>query len=60
MLLNFKNTTSMEQVKATGSTQKNHYNPIKKMIEDKKVVIAAIKNGESLSNLKGIKIVNPL
>lgn len=50
----------MEQVKATGSTQKNHYNPIKKMIEDKKVVIAAIKNGESLSNLKGIKIVNPL
>jgi hypothetical protein len=50
----------MEQVKKTGSIQKNHYNPIKKMIEDKKAIIAALKNGESLSNLKGIKLVNPL
>jgi hypothetical protein len=50
----------MEQVKSTGSNQKNHYNPIKKMIEDKKMVIAAIKNGESISNIKGIKVVNPL
>ena len=50
----------MEQVKKTGSTAKNHYNPIKKMIEDKKVVIKAIKNGKNLTELKGIKIVNPL
>ena len=50
----------MGQAKKTDSTQKNHYNPIKKMIEDSKAVIAAIKNGESLSNLKGIKVVNPL
>jgi hypothetical protein len=30
------------------------------MIEDKKVVIEAIKNGKNLTEVKGIKIVNPL
>jgi hypothetical protein len=35
-------------------------NPIKKMIDDSKVVIEAIKNGEKLSNIPGIDIVNPM
>ena len=35
-------------------------NPIVKMIEDKKRITAAIENGESITNLKGIKIVSPL
>ncbi|WPV00882.1 hypothetical protein SNE26_03770 [Mucilaginibacter sp. cycad4] len=35
-------------------------NPIVKMIEDKKRIAQAIKNGESLSTLKGIKIVSPV
>jgi hypothetical protein len=35
-------------------------NPIIQMIEDKKRIVKAIKKGESLSTLKGIKIVSPL
>ena len=35
-------------------------NPIVQMIEDKKRIVKAIKNGESLSTLKGIKIVSPV
>ncbi|PWK80041.1 hypothetical protein LX99_00505 [Mucilaginibacter oryzae] len=38
----------------------NANNPIVKMIEDKKRIVKAIKNGESLSTLKDIKIVSPL
>jgi hypothetical protein len=51
----------MEQVKKnTGSEEKKHKNPIIQMIEDKKRVVKAIENGESLSTLKGIKVVSPL
>lgn len=51
----------MEQVKnATRSKAKKPINPIIQMIEDKKRIFEAVKNGESLSNLKGIKIVSPL
>ncbi|HWZ02016.1 MAG TPA: hypothetical protein VNX40_00325 [Mucilaginibacter sp.] len=51
----------MEQVeKNTGSEIKKFKNPIIQMMEDKKRVIIAIKNGESLSTLKGIKIVSPI
>ena len=35
-------------------------NPLIKMMEDKKRIINAIKSGEDLSTLKGIKIVSPL
>lgn len=35
-------------------------NPIVQMIEDKKRIVKAIENGESLSTLKGIKMVSPL
>ncbi|WP_162842714.1 hypothetical protein [Mucilaginibacter pineti] len=47
-------------IKTTGSESKRFSNPIIQMIEDKKRIIQAIKNGESLSTLKGIKIVSPL
>ena len=50
----------MEQVnKNTGSASKIN-NPIVQMIEDKKRIVKAIKNGEDISSLKGIKIVSPL
>jgi hypothetical protein len=38
----------------------SYSNPIIQMIEDKKRIVNAIKNRESLSNLKGVKIVSPL
>jgi len=51
----------MEQVnKNAGSGFKRFKNPIIQMIEDKKRIVKAIKNGESLSTLKGIKIVTPV
>lgn len=52
----------MERVtkKQAGSEIKKSKNPIIQMIEDKKRIITAIENGESLSTLKGIKIVSPL
>jgi len=51
----------MEQVnKNTVSEPKKDSNPIIQMIEDKKRIVKAIKNGESLSTLKGIKIVSPV
>ena len=52
----------MEQVSKnnTVSEGKVSKNPIIQMIEDKKRIVKAIKKGESLSNLKGIKIVSPL
>ena len=42
------------------SEAKTSKNPIIQMIEDKKRIVKAIKKGESLSTLKGIKIVSPL
>jgi len=48
------------QKKEKASEAKSFKNPILQMIEDKKRIVAAIKNGESLSTLKGIKIVSPL
>ncbi|SDE90273.1 hypothetical protein SAMN05216464_110246 [Mucilaginibacter pineti] len=57
---NFKNTQMEHVIKTTGSESKRFSNPIIQMIEDKKRIIQAIKNGESLSTLKGIKIVSPL
>jgi hypothetical protein len=52
----------MEQVdKKTKSSETKHTkNPIIQMIEDKERIVEAIKNGKSLSTLKGIKIVSPL
>ncbi|MFI5139988.1 MAG: hypothetical protein ACHQIM_19370 [Sphingobacteriales bacterium] len=51
----------MEQVKTnTGSEVRKFKNPIVQMIEDKKRIVKAIENGESLSTLKGIKIVSPI
>jgi hypothetical protein len=49
-------------------TTKNHTvsedqivnNPIYQMVKDKKRIAKAIKNGEKISNIKGIKIVSPL
>jgi hypothetical protein len=58
---NIKEPHIMEHVvKITGSESKKFSNPIIQMIEDKKRIIQAIKNGKSLSTLKGIKIVSPL
>lgn len=51
----------MKQVKVIKDNSINkHKNPIVQMIEDKKRIVKAIENGESLSTLKGIKIVSPL
>jgi hypothetical protein len=52
----------MERVskKESASITKSAQNPIVKMIEDKKAIVKAIEKGESLSTLKGIKIVSPL
>jgi len=35
-------------------------NPILQMLEDKAKIIQAIKDGKSISTIKGIKIVSPL
>ncbi|WP_162996487.1 hypothetical protein [Mucilaginibacter celer] len=35
-------------------------NPIIKMIEDQKRIVKAIKNGENISTLRGIKIASPV
>jgi|GEM_PF-3175767 len=51
----------MEEVKRdTDSEVKIFKNPIMQMIADKKRIAKAVKNGESLSTLKGIKIVSPV
>jgi len=52
----------MEQVNKndTGFEKEKLVNPIIQMIEDKKRIVKAIKNGQSLSTLKGIKIVASL
>ncbi len=51
----------MEKIKKNaGSETKKITNPIIQMIEDKKAIVKAIKNGEDLSTLKGIKIVSPI
>jgi hypothetical protein len=42
------------------SEDKIKANPIYQMIKDKRRIIEAIKNGEKVSNIKGIKIVSPL
>jgi hypothetical protein len=47
-------------------TQKSHIekgqkaNPFIKMIEDKKRIVSAIRNGKDLSKLKDINFVSPL
>jgi hypothetical protein len=51
----------MEQVKEkTVAEITKDKNPIVKMIADKKRIVKAIENGESLDSLKGIKIVSPI
>jgi len=35
-------------------------NPLVQMVEDKKKIISAVKNGEKISSIKGIKFVSPL
>ena len=51
----------MKQAKIDkGNSINKDKNPIVQMIEDKKRIVKAIENGESLSTLKGIKIVSPL
>ncbi|WP_156166660.1 hypothetical protein [Pedobacter sp. BMA] len=40
--------------------QKSIPNPLIKMIEDKKCVINAIREGKDLSKLKGINFVSPI
>jgi hypothetical protein len=40
--------------------QKNLSNPIAKMIEDKRSIVKAIREGKDLSKLKGINIVCPI
>jgi hypothetical protein len=46
--------------KTMSSEIKRAKNPIIQMIEDMEKIVGAIKNGKSLSTLKGIKIVSPL
>lgn len=46
--------------KAKNSETKQVKNPIIQMIEDKERIVEAIKNGKSLSTLRGIKVVSPL
>lgn len=41
-------------------TQISKSNPLIKMVEDKKLVIQAIREGKDLSKLKGIKFVSPI
>jgi hypothetical protein len=51
----------MRQVqKNTVPGVKKDENPIVQMIEDKRRIVKAIENGESLSTLEGIKIVSPV
>ena len=50
----------MKTVKADSASTKNRYNPIKKMIEDKITINKALKNGENIFAIKGIKFVKPL
>jgi hypothetical protein len=51
----------MERIKVNkGNSATKYKNPIVQMIEDKKRIVKAIENGESLATLKGIKIVSPL
>lgn len=50
------NTGKAVGVKAAGRKS----NPFQKLIEDKGRIIVAIKNGENLSKLKGIKFVRPI
>ncbi len=46
--------------KKVNPNHKRTANPIITMIEKKKRIVEAIKNGDDLSALKGIKIVSPL
>jgi len=41
-------------------SQKSVSNPLIKLVEDKKRVISAIREGKDLSKLKGINFVRPL
>jgi hypothetical protein len=53
--------TSMATQKPNDTAEKPvAFNPFEQMIEDKKKIIKAVKNGEKLSSVKGIKIVAPL
>ncbi|WP_165456437.1 hypothetical protein [Pedobacter kyonggii] len=40
--------------------QKSKSNPLIKMIEDKKRIVNAIREGKDLSKLKGINFVSPI
>lgn len=42
------------------SAQETITNPIKKMIEDRLKVDAAIKKGRPINKIPGVKVVNPL
>lgn len=57
-----KNSEIMKLVnKKPVDTEVKHFdNPFMQMIEDKKRVIEAIKNGKKLSTLKGIKVASPI
>jgi hypothetical protein len=41
-------------------TPKKIPNPITKMVEDKKSIVKAIREGKNLSELKGINLVSPI
>lgn len=45
---------------ATKGTVQSAQNPFIKMIEDKKNILRAIRQGKDLSKLKGIKFVSPI
>jgi hypothetical protein len=40
--------------------EKSYGNPLIKMMEDKRRIINAIRNGKDLSTIKGITIVSPI
>jgi len=40
--------------------EKSSVNPLIKMMDDKRRIIDAIRDGKDLSTLKGIKIVSPI
>jgi hypothetical protein len=42
------------------NTANKSVNPFIKMIEDKKRIVEAIRNGKDLSTLKGINFVSPI
>ncbi len=52
----------MKTIKKHVEDQPNGHgaNSIKQMIEDKKAIIKAVKRGDKVSSIKGIKIVSPL